>query len=304
MKKIFFLLITITNFIFTMGHYASINKIINNSEDSSIISIGKDEKIIIWNLEKYEIESQFELNKGTLYRGVFMEEKNSILTSSIEGILYLFSLNTNTLVDVKNPNIGNLENIYSLENEKFLMISKSGIINLYDYKSDRNLKQIKLKNTVSSSYFYNNYLYFSCNDYSIQRLNLENFKLDNIYNSSTLINNLIVEENILYASNTDGDIIAYDIQHKILLFNHIISRNHFINSIYLWKNFLISGLSNGEIHIYNINNNEKLDTIQVEESEINDIFVKEKIMLIAYKNGTLSFFDLNTFTLISSKTSF
>lgn len=304
MKKILFLLITITNFIFAMGHYASINKIINNLEDSPIISIGKDEKIIIWNLEKYEIMSQFELNKGTLYRGIFMKEKNAILTSSIEGVLYLFSLNTNTLIDVKNPNMGNLENIYYLEDEKILMVSKNGIINLYDYKSDRNLKQIKVPNTISSSYYYNNYLYLSYSDYSIQKLNLENFHLDSIYSSSKLINNLIVEDNIIYASNTDGEIIAYDMQHKILLFNHRISKNYFASTIYLWNNFLICGMNNGEIHIYNINNNEELETIKVEDSRINDISVKGNIMLIAYKNGTLTFFDLNSFSPIASKTSF
>lgn len=295
MKKIFSILLIINYVLLAEGHYSTINKLIHDKNNNSIISIGKDEQIIIWNLENYEINNIINLNKGSLVDGILMREKGFLVCSSLEGLLYFISLGTNTLVDIKTPDIGMLQNIYFIKNNSLLLISKMGNINLYDYQSDRILKKIKLNNYISASFVDGDYLFFSTENYELYKLNLNTFDLELIQKDihTNSINNIYIKDNLLFFSSWNSDFIAYDLTSKNVTFTKFLNKNEIITSISEYKNFIITTSNNGNTYLYDNKSFMLKQILSGTQSPIESSSIINNLIFNGHKDGYLDIFNLD-----------
>ena len=302
MKKIFFILLILNSILLASGHYSTINKLIYDKNNDSIISIGKDEQIIIWNLENYENTSIINLNKGSLTDGVLMEEKGFLVCSSLEGFLYFISLGTNTLVDIKNPNIGLLQNLYFIKNNSLVLIGKMGNINLYDYQSDRVIKKIKFNSYITASFINENYLFFSTENYDLYKLDLNTFYAElitkNIHNNS--INNLYIKDNTLFFSSWNNDLIAYDLTSKKIISTKFLNKDEIITSIGEYKNYIVTTSSSGNTYLYDNKNFMLKQVLKSNAIPIKSSIIIKNTIFTGHENGDLDIFSLNNNQLIKT----
>jgi WD40 repeat protein len=302
MKKIFSILLIMSFTLSAKGHYATINKFIYDKNNHSIISIGKDEQIIIWNLENYKNSNIINLNKGSLTSGTLMKEKEFLVCSSLDGSLYFISLGTNTLVDIKNPNVGILQNVYFTTNNSLLILGKSGSINLYNYQSDRILKKIKINGYITSSYIYENFLFFSTENYELFKLNLNDFQLEllekNIHSNS--INNLYIKNNILFFSSWNNDLLAYNLKSKKIVFTKFLDKDEIVTSINSYKNFIITTSNLGNTYLYDSNSFMLKKILKGIENPIKSSYIVDNLIFNGHENGYIEIFNLDTYELIKS----
>lgn len=305
MKKVFFLLIIISKILISQGHYGSINRLIPNTKDNSIISIGKDEQIIIWNLESYEIKSSLALNRGHLRRGTLMNERNFLVTTPLDGLLYFTSLNTNTLVDIVNPRLGLIEDIYSLEQDQIIILGKNGVIELYDYRSNRTIKRIQLQGHISSSFLDSSHLYIATSNYKIKRIQTENFELEDIFYipHKNEITSIKISNNTISSASWDGGIIIYDLGRDMTLFSTQLDYGKIATAIYTYGFYLFAGLNSGDIEVFNILTGNKISTL-AGRARVKDIYVENDIIVAAYMDSRISFFKVEGFEHLATYTDY
>ncbi len=300
MKKIFVLLLLLNLNIYSEGHYSSINKIIPLIDNNSIISIGKDEQIITWNLKNYKITRNIDFNRGTLTNGTLMKERGYLVLSNKEGYLFFISLSTWTLVDIKDPSMGQLENIYSLGNNVLLLIGRKGEIRIYNYNTDRIIKSVVLSEYITASTLENKILYIGNKEGKLLEINLNNLKINNLTDKifENQINKIIKKETDLFFSTFDGYI--YLIRNNNL---YLIDKknNSYPTDIISTKKGLLVAFSNGDISIYK--EKELIDEIKL-DYKINTIYVQNDTIVIGDDFGFIYFYSLNSLDLIESSTDY
>lgn len=306
MKKIFFAMLIFKSLLFSNGHYASINNLIHNKNQDAIISIGKDEQIIIWNLKNKNINNIIELNKGSLLTGDIMPEKNFLVCTTYKGLLYFISLSTNTLVDIKNPKLDLITKVYNLNNNFLLLVGKKGNINLYDYQNNTTTKKIKTKTFIESSFLDKDFLFFSTKDYKIYKLDLKIFQTtlvnENIHNDT--INNIYVKDNFIFTSSWDNDLKCYDAVNNKIVFSKQLKKTELATSILSNKNYLVVSSSLGNLYIYSLRNYRLEKVIKVEESWIKTCILINNQIITGHKNGNLNIIDLDKMAVIKNFTNY
>lgn len=300
MNKFIFLLLFINFNLFSQGHYASANKLFKDLKDNSIISIGKDEQILIWNLKNYKISAKIPLNKGSLTNGVIMTEPRYIVASSMEGILYFISLNTNTLVDIKNLNTGSINNIFYLGKGELLIVSRQGQILLYNYNNDTILKKLKVDSFINTSYLDSNQLlYFTDDKNNIKTLSIPGFKVKKIeFDNSYSISNLMVANGLIYLATWKGQLHIFDLNSLHLIYTFDLSLNNAIIKLIIYKGFIFAGSKNGDLYIYK--NKELIGSVKGRNSSIKDFIISENQLIISYEDSCIDFYDLDSLKLIHS----
>ncbi len=300
MKKIFISLFLITFAIYSKGHYSSINKIIPLLDNDSIISIGKDEQIITWNLKNYEITRNIDFNRGTLTNGILMTEKGYLVLSNKEGYLFFLSLSTWTLIDIKNPFMGQLENIYSLGNNLLLLIGKKGEVRIYNYNSDRIIKSVVLSEYITTSTLFNKILYIGNQKGKLIEINLNNLKVTTLIEESlnNQINKIIKKNKDIYFSTFDGYIYLFR-DNKLFQIDKV--DNSYTTDILHTKKGLLTSFSNGSIRLYK--ERELVREININH-KINNFFIKDNLLVVVDDFGFIYFYSLDSLELIKSSTDY
>ncbi len=300
MKKIFISLFLITFAIYSKGHYSSINKIIPLLDNDSIISIGKDEQIITWNLKNYEITRNIDFNRGTLTNGILMTEKGYLVLSNKEGYLFFLSLSTWTLIDIKNPFMGQLENIYSLGNNLLLLIGKKGEVRIYNYNSDRIIKSVVLSEYITTSTLFNKILYIGNQKGKLIEINLNNLKVTTLIEESlnNQINKITKKNKDIYFSTFDGYIYLFR-DNKLFQIDKV--DNSYTTDILHTKKGLLTSFSNGSIRLYK--ERELVREININH-KINNFFIKDNLLVVVDDFGFIYFYSLDSLELIKSSTDY
>ena len=150
----------------------------------------------------------------------------------------------------------------------------------------------KDKNVITTD-IKGNIIIFSINENKIKsKFNFYNKK----YKKKEKILNLIVEENIIYASDNMGYLYAYDyFKNKVLW-----AKNYkipFRSNLKISNNFLITSNQNNDLLFFNINNGNIIKTIPTEETLvknefINNLSLSENFLFFLNTYGSLYSVDL------------
>lgn len=300
MKKIIILLFTLSSFLYPKGHYSSINKIAPLWNNNSIISIGKDEQIITWNLKNYEITRNIDFNRGSLTNISLMKEKGYIVLSNKEGKLFFVSLSTWTLIDIKDPNMGQLNAVYSLGNNLLLLIGKKGEVRVYNYNSDRIIKSITISEYLTASTIFDKKLYLANQTGNLLEIDLNSLKISQPLKKSfsNQINKILKTKDNLFFSTFDG---SYYILRGEEALQIDTRENTYVTDFLSTSKGLLVAFSDGVIRLYKGKEITKEFNIK---HKINTLYANEDIFVVGDNIGTMYFYSLNSLELESVSTDY
>ncbi|KAJ3438149.1 wd repeat-containing protein [Anaeramoeba flamelloides] len=311
-------------------HRLGVTDLVSNSNGSTLISIGKDQKVIFWNLQKFEDYKIFNNHQATINNLCFSEKNNRALTYSIDGEINIWNTWTNQIVGNFNSNNHNINDIDISEMGKFtIFASNKHTIEIWKTLSKKLDKKLTGHNCpINCIKFFNNQLIISGdNNGMIFVWEFETGKLlkkINAFNNKP-INNLLIFGNDLdslylivsscnndeknknknnnhgennYNNNNNNDdnikIIRLKDGDLISTFNAHKTR---INKICISqiKKIAVSCSIDGQVYAWQIQTGRKICTLFNGGLKINTCTFSEKdnSLIIGMENGTIRIYTFN-----------
>ncbi|KAJ6238485.1 hypothetical protein M0813_25708 [Anaeramoeba flamelloides] len=300
------------------AHTLGVTDLVSNSNGSTLISIGKDQKVIFWNLQKFEDYKIFTNHQATINNLCFSEKNNRAITYSIDGEINIWNTWTNQIVGNFNSNNNNINDIDISEMGKFtIFVSNKHTIEIWKTLSKKLDKKLTGHNCpINCIKFFNNQLIISGdNNGMIFIWEFETGKLlkkINAFNNKP-INNLLIFGNDLDSlylivsscnnakekntNDTDNDnikIIRLKDGDLISTFNAHTTR---INKICISqiKKIAVSCSIDGQVYAWQIQTGRKICTLFNGGLKINTCTFSEKdnSLIIGMENGTIRIYTFN-----------